>query len=207
MSVQQYADIVMINSVGAAKGELGSSGREQSPSTDDMDPGEVKEFGHNITFKSELEATPLRYQSYQEGDLSKKGALAGSGYDSLSDDEELLRQQKFTEAFLKGLEVSMETGRRRGGGGGGGGGRGGGGGGGGEGGGEGDEGSGAVAMVAYDSTWLVEKCKECVDGMTSMSGRELFSALFDLLSSPDDNTAIQNRVRGREEGKGKGGEW
>ena len=48
----------------------------------------------------------------------------------------------------------------------------------------------------YTAGWLREKCKECMsqDG-TGMSWQDLFRVVFEHLSSPGDNTAIQNDVR------------
>ena len=57
-----------------------------------------------------------------------------------------------------------------------------------------EECSQAPAIVVHSGAWLRAECQKCAEELRGMSGQELFRAVFDLLSSPEDSLVIQNEV-------------
>ena len=143
-----------------------------------------KEFGHNIVFKSP--------QSLLESAVVGEGKAHGSGAadpsrseaacDSLSEDE-APETDAFSRAILNGMASKQNHTAARG----------------------ADEsdrvkskpsgagGSGDVAL--YSGEWLAQQLQACCREGCSMSWHDLYMAVFELLSSTHDNTAIQNDVR------------
>jgi hypothetical protein len=130
----------------------------------------VKEFGHNIVFKH-----------------SEPEAVTSSGYDSLSDDEFGAHKSELLSGLVHGTGPSMQVsgpsmqvsgpsmqvnGCVR----------------------EGE--AHTTAPAKYTQEWLKEQCQSCSGG--SMSGglewRDLYSAVFDLLSSCKEDSGIENNV-------------
>lgn len=135
-----------------------------------------KEFGHNIHFKFDTESIPAI-----DDDVIVKSKLT-TGYDSLSDDETTgvasSNGNIFTQTFLNEMQKSLSK-------------------------------PAVKKMVAkshpqlappplspYSGEWLKIKCKECVrEGSTQLSWQDLYSAIFEPLSSGQENAAIENDVR------------
>ena len=163
-----------------------------------------KEFGHNIVFKfddsdfkaskSRVTHTKARTRDIEGGFRSKLQANSGfdflfpsqspdfkpsSGYDSLSDEEEG-RLNIVTSALLNGIKSAPPsssevpkgkkiTGAKRT--------------------------SSTAAAAPYSGAWLKQQCQECTKhGLLGISWQDLYSAVFEHLSSTHDNTAIQNDV-------------
>ena len=165
-----------------------------------------KEFGHNIVFKfddsdfkakSRVTHTRTRTGDIEGGFRSKLQANSGSkdadllfpsqspyfkpssGYDSLSDEEEG-RPNIVTSALLNGIKSAPPsssevpkgkkiTGAKRT--------------------------SSNAAAAPYTGAWLKQQCQECTKhGLLGISWQDLYSAVFEHLSSTHDNTAIQNDV-------------
>ena len=135
-----------------------------------------KEFGYNIQFK------------YSDGFLdppssSKSADFDLSGYDSLSDSEEVPVKSKlvdFVASTLQSKSVMAATNRPTG----------------------GAEASlvptALVDHAPHSSEWLVEQCKVCLrEGQFAgeLTWQDLYQAVFEHLSSPRDNMVIQNDVR------------
>ena len=176
-----------------------SAGKSLSPHRPSP-PKLKKEFGLNIVFKfdeknskskSEVTHTETRTGGLEGGFRSKIQANSGSkdakflfplhkpssGYDSLSDEEEG-RPNIVTSALLNGIksgpppsEVPKEkkiTGAKK---------------------------MSSSAAAPYTGAWLKQQCQECTKhGLLGISWQDLYSAVFEHLSSTHDNTAIQNDV-------------
>ena len=164
-----------------------------------------KEFGHNVVFKfddSDFKAkSRITHTKTRTGDIesrfrSRFQANSGSkdaeflfpsqspdfkpssGYDSLSDEEEG-RPNIVTSALLNGIKSAPPssevpkgkkiTGAKRT--------------------------SSSAAAAPYTGAWLKQQCQECTKhGLLGISWQDLYSAVFEHLSSTHDNTAIQNDV-------------
>ena len=144
-----------------------------------------KEFGHNITFQFEDSASQHSLQT--EEVKPKRGGSKdlpprsldpathedGDGYDSLSDSEgsrpnlvasALLNGMASFPASVKAAEVRASP-------------------------------SSDSSEVPYSGAWLKNKCQDCIQrGMAGMTWQDLYSAIFEVLSSTGNNTAIQNDV-------------
>ena len=139
-----------------------------------------KEFGYNITFKFDVE-TPDD-GTIDNGDYVKsKHSATQTGYDSLSDDDSVSSSTKdtniFTQTLLSGIQQSVSKPAEK------------------------KElpkpvpQSNSSPALPYSGEWLRSKCKECVrEGMSGLSWHDLFSNLFELLSSSQDSEAIQSDV-------------
>ena len=136
-----------------------------------------KEFGYNIQFKYSdgfLDSPPSS-KSTENFDLS--------GYDSLSDSEEVPVKSKlvdFVATTLQSNSAMAATKRSTG----------------------GAEASlvlaASVDHTPHSSEWLVEQCKVCLrEGQFAgeLTWQDLYQAVFEHLSSPRDNMIIQNDVR------------
>ena len=165
--------------------------------------GMRKEFGHNIAFKFEetvdnysktknrTAATKNRTLATDDEVKSKPQASTGSiaigcssqhdsaGYDSLSDDE-YGRPNLVTSALLNSMKngpPSSEVPKPK-------------------------KPNGVKKLVpmvvaAYSGAWLKQRCQECTKhGLLGITWHDLYSAVFELLSSTQDDTAIQNDVSG-----------
>ena len=142
-----------------------------------QDTKKRKEFGHNIQFKFSdgfLDA-PLSTKSVENFDLS--------GYDSLSDSEEVPVKSKLVDFVASTLQSNsaIATAKRT-------------------------TGGAEVSLVPavsvdhspHSSEWLVEQCKVCLrEGQFAgeLTWQDLYQAVFEHLSSPRDNMVIQNDVR------------
>lgn len=128
----------------------------------------MKEFGHNIVFK------------YPE---SKKNMSPrnSSGYDSLSDDETVPNGAQKSE-LISGLFQSTEANPTV----------------------HVSSDQAVVKKVTdspttggkYTGEWLKKECQSCSRDMVNggLEWQDLYSALFELLSSSEDNSAIENNV-------------
>ena len=140
-----------------------------------------KEFGHNITFKFDIEMPNGGLTD--DGDSVKSKHLAlQSGYDSLSDDDSVSNSIKdsniFTQTVLSGIQQSVTkpvTDKK-----------------------EQPKPvpqSNSSPAVPYSGEWLRSKCKECArEGMVGFPWHDLFSNLFELLCSSEDSEALQSDV-------------
>ena len=133
----------------------------------------MKEFGHNIAFN---------YTEFRKPDTGIAGRRNSSGYDSLSDDEGgrdgsqkselisgLLRDANSTPVpSLPPTEVAGPA----------------------------VEPAVAVPEGRYTRGWLKSQCQSySKDSSTGgLNWQELYSAIFDLLSSSEDNSGIENNV-------------
>lgn len=149
----------------------------------------TKEFGHNIKFKhiTNSPASHISSKSSQDSTLPPASPSATSGYDSLSDnesaEESTRRSNVVTSTLLNGMQqTSMAASRTSADVSGVPGGLG-----------EGGRGAGASVVSLYSASWLKEQCQLCARG-SSLSWQDIYSAVFEHLSSTGDNTAIQNDV-------------
>ena len=182
-----------------ASQEDGQSADKSLSSHQPSPPRLKKEFCLNIVFKfdeknskskSEVTHTKTRTGDLEGRFRSKIQANSGSkeakflfplhkpssGYDSLSDEEE--GPNIVTSALLNGIksgpppsEVPKEkkiTGAKK---------------------------MSSSAAAPYTGAWLKQQCQECTKhGLLGISWQDLYSAVFEHLSSTHDNTAIQNDV-------------
>ena len=145
--------------------EKKSSGVPDEPTSKQL----KKEFGHNIVFKHTNEhRTALR-----------SGKSDGAKRDSLSSDSDEENGVNFTNTLLAEIDLSTVVN---------------------------DRGPPSVTPVAasrpevgvaspYGARWLEERCQECEGaGVMGAAWEDIHSAIFELLSSTGDNTAIQNDV-------------
>ena len=144
-----------------------------------QDTKKRKEFGHNIQFKFS--------DGFLDGPLSSKSAenFDLSGYDSLSDSEEVPVKSKLVDFVASTLQSNstVVTAKRLT-----------------------DvpkaslvPGAVSVGHAPHSSEWLVEQCKVCLrEGQFAgeLTWQDLYQAVFEHLSSPRDNMIIQNDVRG-----------
>ena len=149
----------------------------------------TKEFGHNVTFKYTSTASNLssRAHSGRTSSSTNSPLSSSGGYDSLSDDERTeeasRRSNVITSTLLNGMQQTSLTASRtsasevrsklsdrgnRG-------------------------GTGASVSSLYSASWLKEQCQLCA-GDSSLSWKDMYSAMFEVLSSTGDNAAIQNDV-------------
>ena len=136
-----------------------------------QDTKKRKEFGHNIQFK------------YTNGFLDPPSPTVDiSGYDSLSDSEEVPVKSKLVDFVASTLQSNsaMAAGKRT----------------------TGSEvsvvGARETNHAPHSSEWLVEQCKVCLsEGQFAgdLTWQDIYQAVFEHLSSPRDNTDIQNDVR------------
>ena len=182
-----------------------SAGKNLSPHQP-YPPRLKKEFGVNIVFKfdenhskskSEVTHTKTRAGDLKGGFRSKLQANSGSndaeflfpshspdskpssGYDSLSDEEEG-RPNIVTSALLNGIKsgppppsLEVPKGKKI----------------------TGAKGTSSRPAAPYTGVWLKQQCQECTKhGLLGISWQDLYSAVFEHLSSTHDNTAIQNDV-------------
>jgi hypothetical protein len=144
-----------------------------------QDTKKRKEFGHNIKFKFSdgFLDTPRSTKSVENFDLS--------GYDSLSDSEEVPVKSKLVDFVTSTLQSNstLVTAKRA----------------------TAAETTNLVPVAAslvdhapHSSEWLVDQCKVCLrEGQFAgeLSWQDLYQAVFEHLSSPRDNMVIQNDVR------------
>ena len=138
-----------------------------------QDTKKRKEFGHTIQFKFSdgfLDMPPST-KSVENFDLS--------GYDSLSDSEEVPVKSKLVD-FVASTMVTTKRATAA------------------------AESTNLVSAgslldhTPHSSEWLVEQCKVCLrEGQFAgeLSWQDLYQAVFEHLSSPRDNMVIQNDVR------------
>lgn len=166
-----------------------------------------KEFGHNIAFKFEDSAdnhsktknrtavTKNRTGVTDDGVKSKPQCNSGSqdmglltplethgskvsaGYDSLSDEEDgkpslvasaLLNSMKSGPPSSEVPKTKKPNGVKK---------------------------MAPVVVAPYSGAWLKQQCQECTKhGLLGITWQDLYSAVFEHLSSTQDNTAIQNDV-------------
>lgn len=137
-----------------------------------------EEFGHNIRFQfDDTSQHSLRTEGGKERGAEDKDSPAGlegrDGYDSLSDSERS-HPNLVASTLLDGMTSRVETRAKP----------------------ESVEVRAAPpggSEALYSAAWLKSKCQECVRrGMAGMTWQDLSSAIFELLSSTGNNTAIQN---------------
>jgi len=105
---------------------------------------------------------------------SEEEVRSKSGYDSLSDDEPECQSDTLTQTLLTGIQQSIARPVV-------------------------EKPVKPIASSAraspYNGEWLKTKCEECVkDGMVGMSLDVLYSGIFELLSSAQESSAIENDV-------------
>ena len=137
-----------------------------------------KEFGHNIQFK------------YSDGFLDMPSSAKSvdfdlSGYDSLSDSEEVPVKSKLVDFVASTLQSNSTLVMAK----------------------RATAAAESANLVSagslldhtpHSSEWLVEQCKECLrEGQFAgeLSWQDLYQAVFEHLSSPRDSMVIQNDVR------------
>ena len=157
------------------------------------DTGLKKAFGHNIVFRVPTNLQE-RVVTFSEKDGRKSGQEREVGdedrseaiHDSLSEDE-ATEGDAFSRAFLNGMASkrktrtdskrtsNTETKSSR----------------------DTDVGAGAVSSSStpYSSEWLVQQLQVCCSGGGCVPWRDLYVAVFELLSSGQDSSVIQNDVR------------
>lgn len=139
-----------------------------------------KEFGHNINF------------TYSDGFLDPQTSKAMShleptslsGYDSLSDSEEVPVKSKIANFVASTLQSTSTAASSKG---------------------TSAEASAGVnhspptsERCLYSSDWLIEQCRVCAsegEFTGELTWNDLYHAVFEQLSSSRDNTVIQNDVR------------
>ncbi len=137
-----------------------------------------KEFGHNISFKFDTETLLVT----GDGDLVKSKLFNQGGYDSLSEDESTVVANGdtniFTQTILSGMQQTIR---------------------------KPDKKKAATKqqlvtqshstpVLPYSGEWLKAQCKEVVrGGHMQLSGQELYMAIFEHLSSGQEND-IENDV-------------
>ena len=144
----------------------------------------IKEFGHNIVFSTP--ANLLEVTTYSGKRVGNGGMTEAS--DSLSEDEEVTESDAFSRAFLVGMATKTKTDSSN------------------------DRvksklktkssGSDAAVMATgdhipklYSSDWLVRRLQECCHGdQGSMSWNDLYTAVFEVLSSAQDSSLIESDV-------------
>ncbi len=150
----------------------------QEASSSSIEKHEMKkEFGHNISFKYDVEAPMVS----SDGDYVK--SKHQTGYDSLSEDESSEASNSgtnlFTQTILDGMKQSInkpvekkKTASKM----------------------SVPEAS-PVQVLPYSGEWLKAKCKAVVrEGNALLSWHELYLAIFEPLSSGQENAAIENDV-------------
>lgn len=162
--------------------ETDSQRTMENPSSVNADAGLKKEFGHNVVFSA-----PTNLLEKITGSSEKEDRETGTSegaHDSLSEDE-ALESDAFSRAFLNGMASKGKTSdpNRT----------------------DGDKSKtessvGAATMATggptpYSSEWLAQQLQACRGGGSSMSWHDLYRVVFDLLSSTQDSTVIQNDVR------------
>lgn len=136
-----------------------------------------KEFGHNISFKFDTE-TPLMLS---DGDYVK--SKHQTGYDSLSEDElsdvASNGTDLFTQTILDGMQQSIKKPMAK------------------------EKAAtqksapltSRAPVLPYSGEWLKTKCIIVArEGSTLLSWQELYSSIFEPLSSVQENAAIENDV-------------
>ena len=166
-----------------------------------------KEFGHNIAFKFEDSAdnhskaknrtavaknrtgvtddgvkSKLQGNSHSQDTgllrpLETHGSKVSAGYDSLSDEEDgkpslvasaLLNSMKSGPPSSEVPKTKKPNGVKK---------------------------MAPVVVAPYSGAWLKQQCQECTKhGLLEITWQDLYSAVFEHLSSTQDNTAIQNDV-------------
>lgn len=146
-----------------------------------------KEFGHNIVFKYESDfgvGSPGSWSSsgHRDDDSYVKSKLVSKDYDSLSDgdsgDESNGESSIVMRTILDGIQQPKPSRPAK------------------------KAPVQASSNVSVSSSamigreWLKDKCKGCVtEGIIGLPWQDLYSAVFEVLSSSGDNTVIQNDVR------------
>lgn len=136
-----------------------------------------KEFGHNISFKFDIESLLIP----SDGDYVKSKQT--TGYDSLSEDESNDTTSNstniFTQTILDGMQqsiskpVAKKTGTTK----------------------KPAPLANSTPALPYSGEWLKAKCKVVArEGSSLLSWQELYSAIFEHLSSGQENAAIENDV-------------
>lgn len=146
-----------------------------------------KEFGHNIPFR--FDSLPERGEEVKTLELFDKGSVSKTtscqnGYDSLSDEENptpslltstILNAATYKEASQEAKQPESKQPTQL-------------------------STAEASATALYSGGWLREKCKKCLrEQVAGITWEELYSAVFEFLSSTEDNAVIQNDVRERKE--------
>ncbi len=156
-----------------------SSSQETSSTSDKQIQMKKKEFGHNISFKFDTETSLVT----GDGDHVKSKLSNQTGYDSLSEDESTVVANGdtniFTQTILSGMQQTIRKPDKK----------------------------KAVTkkqpvvesrstpVLPYSGEWLKAQCKEVVrGGHMQLSGQELYLAIFEQLSSGQENEAIENDV-------------
>ena len=125
----------------------------------------VKEFGHNISFN---------YLEFKKPVCVTESKAERSGYDSLSDDEEMpsvAQKSELISGMFNGSvdPVSQPPSRQT-------------------------VSAASESGGKYSGEWLKSQCQSCCKGNGGLQWGELYSAVFDLLSSPEENSGIENNV-------------
>lgn len=136
-----------------------------SPKIEEDDSNPVKEFGHNIAFKY-IEPSH---------DPNRTSHSSSSGYDSLSDEEFVSSDSHLISGLLLDAGTTNPA----------------------PGPSTGEGGDQAVVSEPsggkYSGDWLKKQCQSCSEA--GIEWQEMCSAVFDVLSSSEDNSAIENNVR------------
>lgn len=141
--------------------------RSKAEQEDDKFSKPVNEFGHNIVFNYTEFKKPVR-------DLGSVSQRNSSGYDSLSDDEaESQKSELISGLFLDTNSTSGPPPISK-------------------------QAAPAVGEpeAKYTRGWLKSQCQSCSKDNSNggLQWQELYSAVFDLLSSSEDNSGIENNV-------------
>ena len=153
------------------------AGRDVSPKESSSQDKEMKkEFGNNVVFRP-----PRNLCEEVAGFTGEKNGGVEIVRDSLSEDE-AAGSDAFSQAFLTSMSQKSKT--------------------------NGSSGERVKSKpkpsrpevttgdpAPYSSEWLSWKLRESCCGKGGMNWRDLYTAVFDVLSSPQDNSAIQGEVR------------
>ena len=134
----------------------GWSCEAEGSSTEQCEP--VREFGHNIPFKF------TEHAPYSE--------RTSSGYDSLSDDEELATDSQLLSGLFCDAAAPPATCHVT------------------------DQVSALPGGSMYTGEWLKMQCQSCSKENTSsgLEWQDLYSTVFEYLSSSEENSGIENQV-------------